>query len=152
MNLVLVRLSQPDAVGALLPPPRAGETREDLAAHANALRAKLDGFAADYAADLITRQQMLDGTALTRKRLEKAEAQMAAQAQRSVLAAVPLGTPQVVEEWHGYHLDKQRAIVDALMTVTILPARRGRPAGFRPGVTKTYFNPDAVRVEWKQPG
>lgn len=151
VNLVLVRLSQPDAVSALLPPPRAGEKHEDLAAHANALRAKLAGYTQDYDEDLITRQQMLDGTALTRKRLAKAEAQMAAQAQRSVLAAIPLGTPRVVEEWHSYHLDKQRAIVDALMTVTILPARRGRPAGFRPGVTKTYFNPEAVRVEWKQP-
>ncbi|MFE5218417.1 MULTISPECIES: recombinase family protein [unclassified Streptomyces] len=151
-NLVLVRLSRPDAASALLPPPRAAESREDLAATANALRAKLDTFVADYAADLITRQQMLDGTALTRQRLEQIEAKMAAQAQQSVLAGLPLGTPKVVEEWTSYHLDKQRAIVDALMTVYILPARRGRPAGFQPGVTKTYFNPDAVRIEWKQQG
>jgi DNA invertase Pin-like site-specific DNA recombinase len=150
-NLVLVRLSRPDAARVLLPPARATEKREDLAASANALRAKLDGFAADYAADLVTRQQMLDGTALTRKRLEAVEAQMEAQAQQSVLASLPLGTAKVVEEWPGYHLDKKRAIVDALMTVTLLPAPRGRPAGFQPGVTQSYFNPDAVRIDWKQP-
>lgn len=150
-NLVLVRLSRPDAASALLPPARRGASREALAATANALRGKLEGYTQDYAADLITRQQMLDGTALIRKRLEKAEAEMNAQAQGNVLAGLPLGTARVVDEWPGYHLDKKRAIVDALMTVTIMPARRGRPAGFQPGVTKTYFNPDAVRIDWKTP-
>ncbi|MGC9536508.1 recombinase family protein [Streptomyces sp. UG1] len=151
-NLVLVRLSRPDARAVLLPPPRAAEKREDLAATANALRGKLEALAADYADDLITRQQMLDGTALTRKRLETVEARMEAQAQQSVLASLPLGTAKVVEEWPDYHLDKKRAIVDSLMTVTLLPARRGRPAGFQPGVSKSYFNPDAVRIDWKQGG
>ncbi|MFF7884324.1 recombinase family protein [Streptomyces sp. NPDC020794] len=151
-NVVLVRLSRPDAASVLLPPARPTEKREDLAATANALRGKLDGFTQDYTADLITRQQMLDGTALTRKRLEKVEAQMAAQAQVNVLAGLPLGTAKVVDEWPDYHLDKKRAIVDALMTVTILPARRGRPAGFQPGVTKSYFDPEAVRIDWKHPG
>jgi hypothetical protein len=150
-NLVLVRLSRPDARSALLPPPRPTENREDLAATANALRGKLEALAEDYAADFITRQQMLDGTALTRKRLEQVEAQMEVRAQQSVLAGLPLGTTKVVEEWRGYHLDKQRAILDALMTVTILPAPRGRPAGFQPGVTKSYFNPAAVRIDWKHP-
>lgn len=148
-NLVLVRLSRPDARAVLLPPPRPAEKREDLAATANALRGKLDALAADYASDLVTRQQLLDGTALTRKRLETVEAQMEAQSQQSVLASLPLGTTKVVEQWPGYHLDKQRAIVDALMTVTLLPARRGRPAGFQPGKTKSYFNPDTVRIDWK---
>jgi site-specific DNA recombinase len=152
VNLVLVRLSRPDAVSVLLPPAQPTEKREDLAAAANALRGKLDGYTQDYDADLITRQQMLDGTALARKRLEKVEAQMAAQAQNNVLAGLPLGTAKVVDEWPDYHLDKKRAIVDALMTITILPARRGRPVGFQPGVTKTYFNPHAVGIDWKHPG
>ncbi|MFJ9903953.1 recombinase family protein [Streptomyces sp. NPDC101152] len=151
-NLILVRLSRPDAVAVLLPPSRPSENREDLAAAANALRGKLDALAADYANDLITRQQLLDGTALARKRLEKLEDQMSAQAQNNVLAGLPLGTARVVEEWPGYHLDKKRAILDALMTVTVLPARRGRPPGFQPGVTQTYFNPEAVKVDWKHPG
>lgn len=155
-NLILVRLSRPDAASVLLPPAQPAEKREDLAATANALRAKLDAMAADYAEDLITRQQLLDGTALTRKRLERVEAQMEAQAQQSVLASLPLGTAKVVEEWPDYHLDKKRAILDALMTVTLLPARRGRPPGWQPnrepGVTQSYFNPEAVKVDWKHPG
>jgi DNA invertase Pin-like site-specific DNA recombinase len=155
-NLVLVRLSRPDARAVLLPPARPTDKREDLAATANTLRGKLDGLAADFAADLITRQQLHDITALTRKRLETVEAQMEAQAQQSVLASLPLGTAKVADEWPGYHLDKQRAILDALMTVTILPSKRGRPAGFH--VPKegekpsSYFRPETVRIDWKHPG
>ncbi|MFE3522221.1 recombinase family protein [Streptomyces sp. NPDC059161] len=153
VHLALARLSRPDAAELLLPPAATGDAREDLAKVANALRAKLAGYTQDYDADLITRQQMLDGTALTRKRLEKIEADMAARAHVSVLASVPLGDSDAVDrEWPGYHLDKRRAILDALMVVTLLPARRGRPPGFQPGVTKTYFNPDAVRIDWKHPG
>lgn len=152
-NLILVRLSRPDARAVLVPPPRPAENREDLAAAANTLRGKLDALAADYAADLVTRQQMLDITALTRKRLEQVEAQMEAQAQHSVLASLPLGTAKIVDEWAGYHLDKKRAILDALMTVTILPSKRGRPAGFQTSAEgRTYFRPETVRIDWKHPG
>lgn len=145
----IARLSRPDAAQLLLPPATAGEGREELAKTANALRAKLDGYTQDYAADLITRQQFLDGTALTRKRLEKVEAQMSARAQRSVLESLPLGTPEVEQLWLTFHLDKQRAIIDAIMTVTILPAKRGRPPGYKPGTGATYFDERAVHIQWK---
>lgn len=36
-------------------------------------------------------------------------------------------------------------MVDELMTVTILPGKRGRKAG---GI---YFDPESVRVEWRVP-
>ncbi|MFF7021946.1 recombinase family protein [Streptomyces klenkii] len=150
-RVAIDRLQRSDAVELLLPPPPKEGMREDLAAAANALRAKLEGLAADYVDDLITRQQMLDGTALTRKRLEKIEAEMAALAKGSVLAALPLGTDEIEKQWGTYHLDKRRAIVDALMTVRILPARRGRPPGYKPGVSTTYFDPRAVAIEWKKP-
>jgi DNA invertase Pin-like site-specific DNA recombinase len=149
-SVVLVRLSQPDAASVLLPPAPPTARREDLAAKANALRGKLDALAADYADDLITRAQLLDGTALTRKRLERVEGQMEVQAQQSVLAGLPLGDPHAIDQaWGGYHLDKKRAILDALATVTLLPARRGRPVGYQPGVTTSYFNRAAIRIDWK---
>lgn len=154
-RVAVERLKRPGAAELLLPPPSAGPDRSALAADANALRAKLDGFAADFAADLITRQQMLDGTALTRKRLEHLEASMANLARASVLAALPLGTDAVEEAWPTYSLSKRRAIVDALMTVTLLPARRGRPKGYvpaKPGERAPYFDPAYVRIEWKHEG
>jgi hypothetical protein len=45
--------------------------------------------------------------------------------------------------WANCTPDIKGKIVDALMTVTILPAPRGR----RPG--GGYFDPAFVRVEWK---
>ncbi|MDX3229423.1 recombinase family protein [Streptomyces sp. ME19-01-6] len=151
ISRAIARLSRPDAAELVLPPAKTEEDREDLEATANALRAKLDSFAADYAADLITRQQMLDGTLLTRKRLEKIEQKMAARAARSVLASLPLGTPKVAKVWPTFHLDKQRAILDAIMTVTIQKARRGRPPGFKPGNGDNYFDESTITIEWKKP-
>lgn len=151
-DLAVERLSRPDAMDLLLPPVKHGPDPGKLAAEANALRTKLDGFAADYADDLITRQQMLDGTALTRKRIAKIESQMAALAQKSVLSSLPLGTPQIAEQWPGYSLDRKRAIISALMTVTVNKARRGRPRGFVPGSGVGYFDADTIGIEWKDPG
>ncbi|QMU78905.1 recombinase family protein [Streptacidiphilus sp. PB12-B1b] len=154
-GLAVERLSRPDAMELLLPPATA-EPQENLAADANALRAKLDSIAADYAADLLTRKQALDATSFTRARLESVTARMAGRAATSVLASVPLGTPEVAELWPGYHLDKRRAIIDALMTVIIHPARRGRVPGFKPGKPgepkepgQTYFDDTTIEITWK---
>ena len=43
----------------------------------------------------------------------------------------------------GLPLGKRRAVLDALLTVTVLPARRGQRAG------GLYFDPDFIRVVWK---
>jgi DNA invertase Pin-like site-specific DNA recombinase len=144
------RLSRADATELLLPPRPRLEPVEDLAAQANALRGKLDSIAADYAADAITRAQMLKMTADTRARLEQVEARTAQRATVSVLASLPLGTPDIAEQWDGYDLDKRRAIIDALMTVTVHRARRGRPAGFKTGAGETYFDEDTIEIGWKQ--
>jgi site-specific DNA recombinase len=144
----IARMSRPDAATLLLPPPPEDDG-EDLAASANVLRGKLAGYTQDYDADLITRQQMLDGTALTRKRLAKIEARMEVRSQRSVLASLPLGTDEIADIWTGLHLDKKRAIINALMTVTVQKARRGRPPGYKPG--GNYFDESTIEIVWKTP-
>jgi site-specific DNA recombinase len=149
-GLAVARLSRPDAAELLLPPPPEAPA-ENLAAEANALRAKLDSIAADYATDLITRKQMVDMTAMTRARLEKVNQKMADRAAGSILATLPLGSKEIARQWKGYDLDKKKAIVDALMTVTIHPARRGRPAGFKPGTGQTYFDDSTIEIAWKRP-
>jgi len=142
------RLSREDAAQLLLPRPRL-EPVEDFAAQANALRTKLDSIAADYAADAITRAQMLKMTADTRARLEQVEAKAARRASGSILASLPLGTPDIADQWDGWHLDKKRAVIDALMTVTVNRARRGRRPGFKPGTGETYFDSSTIDIEWK---
>lgn len=39
-----------------------------------------------------------------------------------------------------------RSIIQALVTVTVLPTKGGRPPGWRPG--QPYFNFDAIRFDW----
>lgn len=148
--VVVERLSRPDAVGLFVPSPKVGETTEQLAVRANTLRVKLDQYSADYDDDLITRKQMLDGTARTRSKLAEIETEMSRRATVPVLARLPLGSPEFEAAWKTYTLERKRAVIDALMTVTVLPSRRGRPKGFRPGTGAVYFDPSAVRIEWKK--
>ncbi|WP_433665599.1 hypothetical protein ACQPW1_07905 [Nocardia sp. CA-128927] len=47
--------------------------------------------------------------------------------------------------WNACSPDVRGKIVDALMTVTILPASRGRKIGGK------YFDPRFITIEWKDP-
>lgn len=153
-HMAVERLKRPDAHELLLPPAPDESPRENLAKVANALRAKLDEIAEDYAHDRMTRKQANDSTAFVRKRLEQIDAQMAARSSASILASLPLGTEAIAEQWDGFHLDKKREILNALMTVTIMPAKRGRPAGYRVpqgGKPGTYFDDSTIKIDWKDP-
>ena len=48
--------------------------------------------------------------------------------------------------WHGMDLDRKRAVLAAIMTVTIFPAPLGRTAGWKKGMP--YFDPDCIGIEW----
>jgi site-specific DNA recombinase len=43
--------------------------------------------------------------------------------------------------WAGCDIGRRRAVLDALMTVTVLPIIRPGPG----------FNPETVRIEWRTP-
>lgn len=145
-RLVVARLSRPDAVDLFTP---AGDGKgAERSVQLASLRAKLNGFTEDYDADLITRSQFLDGTAKTLDRIAALEKVMAASVSVSVLASVPLGTPDVAAAWKDYHLDRKRSIIAALMTVTVSPVPHGRPKGFQPGSGKSYFNPEFIDIDW----
>lgn len=146
--LAVERLSRPDAADLFMPAPETGVPSHELATRANMLHARLDQYGADYADDLITRKQLLDGTARTRAKIAAIEAEMTRRA-APALARLPLGQPEIRALWSGYSLDRRRAVIRAIMTVTVLPARRGRPHGFRPGTGQSYFDPEAVRIDWR---
>jgi len=57
------------------------------------------------------------------------------------------GAVDLGERWQALPLSRRRAVVDALLQVTVLPrARRGRlPGG-------TYFDQEAVAIVWKVTG
>jgi site-specific DNA recombinase len=67
----------------------------------------------------------------------------------SVLAGVA-DAADPAKVWAGLDLSRKRAIVDVLIDVVILPARKGRRPGWRAG--ETYFDPDSVEIVWKRGG
>lgn len=151
-NLILSRLGMPDAAEMLLPPLRDTGEQRRLAAEANTVRARLAAIPAEFAdndqADFAEVRRAIEEL---KERLGGIEARMSAHRGQSALTALPLGDPDRLDaEWPGYPIDKKRAVMDALMTVFVMPAPRGRPEGWVGGTS--YFKPDNIRIEWKVPG
>jgi site-specific DNA recombinase len=106
--------------------------------------AELGRLAGDLAIDPTT---IVEATKEIRRQREEISEQLAAMSKGSVLAGVA-DAADPAKAWAGLDLSRRRAIVDVLMTVTILPARRGRRPGWRPG--ESYFDPDTVKIEPKR--
>ena len=49
--------------------------------------------------------------------------------------------------WTRLGPGKRRTVIDTLMTITIMPAPRGRPPGWRPG--QRYLDPRTVLIAWR---
>jgi DNA invertase Pin-like site-specific DNA recombinase len=139
--VILERLRRPDALD-LLRPRRPGDPAA-LHAEAEGLRQRLTGLADAYADDAIDRQQLASGSRRLRARLAEVDRRLARSAAPSPLAGV-VDAPDPAAVWEGLQLSRRRAIIATLVTVTILPARRGRRPGWQAG--QAYFDPRSVRV------
>jgi site-specific DNA recombinase len=144
-QVILERLSRPDARD-LLAPDRRTDTAA-LHARDTALRERLDELGRLYGDGAIDAPQLQAATAAIRAQRERITAELAAASRGSVLAGVA-DAPDPAKVWEGLDLSRRRAIVDTLATVTILPGRKGRRPGWRPG--EPYFDPAGVRVDPKR--
>jgi site-specific DNA recombinase len=135
--VIVARLSRPDAVDLLRPEPAGAD--EGAVEEVRALRRRLDDAAEDYSAGLIDREQMRRITANLRPKLEEAEAALSSDrgAVPPDLAAL-VGADDVAARWEALPLRSQRAVLDELCRVVLLPTRKG--AGFDPG---------SVDVRWR---
>ena len=151
-KLLVARLSQPDAHDLLVASDRAQEI-DTVAMHneANVLRQRLDELSAMFAEGTITAAQLRTGTRKSRERLEAIEHDIIAAAQVDPLAGVA-GAPNVADVWFGTKPDRsdglsigrRRAILDTMVSVTVLKTGPGRHA------KGLYFSPETVRTEWKE--
>jgi site-specific DNA recombinase len=141
-QVILERLSRPDVRELLVPDQRAKITA--LHTRDSALRERLDELARLYGDGAIDALQLQAATASIRTQREQITAELATASRGSVLSGVA-DAADPARVWKGLDLSRRRAIVDTLVTVTILPGRKGRRPGWRPG--QTYFDPAAVRVE-----
>lgn len=134
-GVVIARLSQHDARELLV-----ADTRPDvelLHDDAVAVRSRLDALAVEFADGELTPSQLRTATERLRTRLAAIESRMAAVSRAPVLVDL-IGPGDVAERWATLPLDRQRAVIDVLMSITILPAGRGRG-----------FDPTTVNIEWK---
>lgn len=137
-RLVIGRLSMDDAADLVAPKAKAGTAaRRD---EAQAIRAKLARLGELFMDDKISEADLISGRERGEKRLAGIEAHLADLGRESVLAPL-VAARNVAEAWEALGTDRKRAVVDALMVITLNPSGRGART----------FDPDKViSTEWKE--
>jgi site-specific DNA recombinase len=144
--VITERLSRPDAADLLKPPPRAGISTTGLRAELRKLQKARQAQVRQHALGNLDDAELAEGTKVYRQRVAAINGQLAASDQPDPLAEFRDRPATAV--WKSLSLPRQRAVVQALAaSITIQPAGRGRPAGWRPG--RPYFNPDLIQIEWR---
>jgi DNA invertase Pin-like site-specific DNA recombinase len=141
----VIGIRRPD-VASLVARDRGDEVQA-LESQAVALRSRLDSMAGFYAQGMIDAQQLTEGTKAINVALAEVRDKISKIYDGSALAGI-VDTDDAGSAWLEAPLDRKRAVLDALATVTLLRGGLGRPAGWQPG--QTYFRPELVKIEWKQ--
>lgn len=133
-TIVVARITRPDAV-ALLRPVGPAVDLDGLRAERDAATHRLDEIAEAFADGDMTRAQMRTATERATARRDRAQAALDTATRTTPLAGI-VDAPDPVAAWRSAGLDRQRAVVAALMTITVLPRGPGRRA----------FDPERVRI------
>ena len=139
---VVARLQRPDVFDLLGEDPTELDQQRQ---HTQTLRSRLETAADDYAAGLITSEQLRRITAALRPQIEEAEQALrrAAGAGSRVIAEV--AGDQAQQRWDSLPLERRRAVLAALQCrVVVLPTRQGK--GFDPDSVDITFGKEAPRV------
>lgn len=136
-TLVLGRLMQPDA-RELFARSDSRDEAQELREEEAALRARKDGLAAAFAEGDIDREQLRTGSARLGDRLAVVVEQLANMAVTPVVADL-LRSEDVEGAWAALDLDRQRAVVGALLGVVL----------HSPGRGARTFDPRTVGITWK---
>ena len=143
-GVIVERLSDGDFVELIRArsAPEVSSARVEL----DALRSRQRTLIEKYADGDITREDMTAGTRGARARIAALEAEIAAAA-KTAPTAIVLTADVPAAMFLESDVDVQRALINMLCTVVILPTRRGRPAGWKPG--QPYASADGVKFVWK---
>jgi DNA invertase Pin-like site-specific DNA recombinase len=139
-SIVLGRLSQPDAHLLL------DDKRIDIPAlqtESNGLASRLNKLADAFAEGDISDEQLRTGTAKLRTKLAEIDSQLADAARTDPVAGLIADRKRVQERWDACTPAAQGQIIDALVTVTILPIPEHLKG-------PRVFDPAYVRIEWKR--
>lgn len=132
--VVVERLARDDARDLL----RAVDTPDvaDLHAQADALRRRVDGLADDTS---IPERVMARRARALEVELSEVETRLADAGRVNALGDL-VAADDVAKVWERLNTDRQRAVVNILLSVTILPVTRGART----------FDPESVRIEWRR--
>ncbi|MGX1512200.1 recombinase family protein [Streptomyces collinus] len=141
-DTIVERLSRPDAHELLEPAPE-GVNVAALQAEGEQIRMRLRNLAGKYGAGEIDDMQFAVASDTARGQLEGVTKQLARAATADPLVGL-VGALDVRAAWKALELDRQRAVLRALVEVTLKTPRQGRmPDG-------GYFDYDAVAFTWKR--
>ena len=126
---------------------RAGRRRPDTAALSDelaAVRAELADLPRLKNAGKLTLSEVVEMGDPLKERAARLESRIALAGQPSPLDEFRHGDPEAI--WDSLDLDRKRAVLKVLMTVTVHRAPKGRPPGWKPG--EPYFHAESVTIEW----
>lgn len=138
---VVARLSRPDSRALLVDEGRAD--RAELEARLLELRAELVDAEAQVPRTVHEARAFASLAETLAGQIEQVEGKLIRPDRAAILRDL-IEAPDVGEAWKATPVDRRRAVLRALFTVTVRPAPRGRPAGWRPG--EGYFDPAHVDV------
>ncbi len=136
-GVIVARLQEPDATGLLNTAP--GVDRLPLEREARGLRAQIEEAVGLWGEGVLTAGQLRTTTERLRERLRVAEATMVDTSTSPALAQM-VGADDVPAAWQSLVWRSRREVLDALMTVTVLPVPLGAPR---------RFSPEFIRIDWK---
>lgn len=135
-SLVIERLLQDDARDLFAPPEERGIDRDILRIERVAVEERIENIAA-LMAEGLPLESAREQLARLRGRLNEIDGLLAPAPSNPGLELVD--APDVVEAWEALDIARKRLILAELMTVTIMPSRKGAKG----------FDPNLVRIDWK---
>jgi len=142
-GIVAERLARPDAKALLI--DRDAPDLDRLTAEANTIRARRVELATEFADGELTAAELRAARERLNTKLDAIESKMSDAAVKRVFADIPLGTDRVYAAFARLDPDRQRAIINVLLTATVMPVGRGhRP---RDG---SRFDPERIAIEWQR--
>jgi hypothetical protein len=136
-DVVAERLSRDDAADLLIDHDRPDV--EELRGAARTLRARLEELGAEFASGELPASQLRVINDSIAAKLAAIEMEIADAGRVSALGNL-VGVDDVRAVWDELDLDRRRAVIDALMMITL----------FSPGRGARVFDPDTVGIGWKE--
>jgi DNA invertase Pin-like site-specific DNA recombinase len=138
-GVVCARLARPDARELLI--DRDAPDLDKLTTEANTIRARRVELMTEWADGELTAAELRAARERLNTKLDAIEAKMVSASAARVFADVPLGTDRVYDVFTRMDTDRQRAIINVLLTATVQPVgKRGR----------VPFDPERIVIEWRR--